>query len=370
MDIKHSITMGCLVAASGTMVLGQLLTYDSRNEPAPHVFDWNDVYETVSIWGAERTFVNGGFIGGLFTRDTSSGTITAGQIGGVFAADSSSLLFLGVKTDYISAQDRARVDLYGCQQSDRGQVLSGGDAVVRIFGGSFDRVYSWFEQGRIEVSGASRIRWLAANTGGLVMMKGGEIQELVAARTGISVLDGGVVLDTAEAIEASTMVIAGGTPPPIVRLFDNAQLIILHDGDGTPERLALGPSDLEQLDGGLLGKDLTIKLDGYWRNFRVLAANNRNLPPIWSGQIEILAIRDSMRASSTIEGHLLLAFQAPRDEVLQIESSPDLRDWKPLKDAFPGDSTIHVEVVKRVFERPCFFRLRRGSKTELDEEPV
>jgi hypothetical protein len=362
MNKPFIFAIASVIAATGATGLGQPSIYDSRNEPAPHVFDWNDVYESVSIWDAERFTANGGFIGGLYTGGTATGTITAGQIGGVFAADDSSLLVLGVNTDYISAQGRATVDLYGGLQSDRGQVLAGGDAVIRIFGGSYDRVYSWFEQGRIEVMGTPRIRSLAANADGVVIQKGGEVHEMVAARTGILVLDDGVVLDDAAAIEDSTIVIAGGTPPPKVRLFDHTRLIILHEGDGNPAYLVYGPSDLDQLDGNFAGKDLTISLDGSWREFRVAGWINSDLQPRWSGRIEIVEIRDAISVFSTRGGSIALAFRAPGDEMLQMEFSHDLKNWKPLRDAIPGDWKIHVEVVKRGVDDTGFFRLRKWSK--------
>ena len=140
-------------------------------------------------------------------------------------------------------------------------------------------------------------------------------------------------------------------------------MIILHKGDASPDYVVYGPSDLDEPIGNWAGKDLTVIMDGgFLREFRVLGWTNMLYPPAWSGRIEIVGIRDSIRAFDLGDGSMMMAFRTPGDEMLQMEFSLDLENWKPFKNPFPGDWNIHVEVVKRGLEKSCFFRLRKWPK--------
>lgn len=348
-----------LIVVMGLPTLAQIRDYDSRTNLAPHVFDWDDAYERVSIRDGEGFQISGGFMGGLHVLDSASGMITAGDIRGIHSRGVSSLLVLGVATEYINAQDQARIDIYGCEQPVNGQILAGGNALIRIFGGNCGRVYSWSDGGRVEVFGRPLIQSLNANSTGVVLQNGGETYELAAARTGISVLDDGVVRNRMSAIEQSTLVIAGGNPPPEIRMFDDSRLIILEDQVGGPDYAAYRASDFDE-EGS---KEFTVMLDGFFRSFRVSGPDSKTFR--WRGIVEVARIGHGMKVFKVGVDSMMVAFRAPGDQVLQMEFSRDLTFWQPWKSAILGDWKIHVDVIRTGDVASClFFRLRKWSKPD------
>lgn len=186
----------------------------------------------------------------------------------------------------------------------------------------------------------------------------------MAANTGVSVLNNGVVWEDMSAIENSTLVIAGGTPPAKVRLFDNSRLLILRQSDEATDYQVYGPSDLDEPIGNYAGKELRVTLDGgFVRAFQVLGWANKNLGPTWKGTVEIVRVRDELQAFTTRSGAIIFAFKAPGNQVLQLESSANLKNWNPHGSAFLGDGNTKVEVIRMSEGDNRFFRLRKFARS-------
>jgi hypothetical protein len=367
-NMKNALSIASIVLFAGLPVLAQVRTYDSRVEPPPHVFNWEDVYTEVGIWESAHADFNGGFLGSVSIRDSATATFTAGNVGSLEAREDASVLVLGVNADRIATRDRANIDLYGGEQSSLGQVLAGGEGAIRIYGGQYGWVLPWPGMGgRVEVFGGF-IRTLSSVSQGVVVMSGGEADRLDASgEGGVSVLDSGTVWTIMSAgQEAATLVIAGGYPAPDIRLFGDARLIVLNTGGADSDYVAYGLPDFDQPGAStdFAGKEFIVQLGDGYKDLVVSAwSNTNNLSDnVWRGRLELVRIRDDIRAFGLAGGSMLLAFLAPVNQVLQWESSKDLASWQPWKAAFPGDGNTHVEVVNAVKEDRLFFRIRMWPK--------
>jgi hypothetical protein len=355
--MNKALSIAYFVFFGGLPVLAQEGTYDSRLEPPPHVFTWEDVYTEVGIWESAHADFNGGFLGSVSIRDSAS----------LEAREDASVLVLGVKTDRIATRDRANIDMYGGEQSSLGQVLAGGEGAIRIYGGHYGWVLPWPGLGgRVEVFGGF-INTLSSVSQGVVVMSGGEADRLDASgEAGVSVLDSGTVWTIMSAGEEATLVIAGGYPAPDIRLFGGARLIVLHTGGVGSDYVAYGLADFDQPGAStdFAGKAFNLLLDDGYKDFVVSAWSNTNYlsDNVWRGRLELVRIRDDIRAFGLAGGSMLMAFLAPVDQVLQWEFSKDLASWQPWKAAFPGDGNTHVEVVNTVKEGRLFFRIRMWLK--------
>ncbi len=109
---------------------------------------------------------------------------------------------------------------------------------------------------------------------------------------------------------------------------------------------------------------MAVLLDDGYKGFVVSAWSNTNYlsDNVWPGRMEIVRVRNDIRAFGLAGGSMLMAFLAPVDQVLQWEFSKDLASWQPWKAAFPGDGNTHVEVVNTVKEGRLFFRIRMWPK--------
>jgi hypothetical protein len=366
-SMKNALSIAYFVLFGGLPALAQHTTYDSRLEPPPHVFTWEDVYSEVGIWESAHADFNGGFLGSVSIRDSAIAKITAGNMGSLEAREDASVLVLGVGTDRIATRDRANIDLYGGEQSSLGQVLAGGEGAIRIYGGHYGWVLSWPGlDGRVEVFGGF-IQTLSSVSQGVVVMSGGEADRLDAGgEAGVSVLDSGTVRTIMSAGVDATLVIAGGYPAPDVRLFGNARLIVLQTGGVGSDYVAYSLADFDQPGAStdFAGRELNVLLDDGYKDFVVSAWSNTNYlsDNVWRGRMELVRVRNDIRAFGLAGGSMLMAFLAPVDQVLQWEFSKDLASWQPWKAAFPGDGNTHVEVVKTVKEDRLFFRIRMWPK--------
>jgi hypothetical protein len=345
--MKTALAIACLIVFEGVSAPAQLKIYDSRIEPPPHIFSWEDAYDYVDIWGSAQVDINGGFLTYVKFWDSSTGTITDGNMSALSASDNVSLLVLGVDCETISARDRGRIDLYGCKQSSLGQVWTIEDGIIRVFGGNYGWVQSMADnEGRVEVSGGASIKTLSSSSKGVVFQRGAEVERFDASSAGVSVLDDGEVLNLMSAGESSTLVLAGGYPAPDIRLFGDARLLILHTDDARSDYMSYQVSDFDMpgANTNSAGKDLTVALDDGYKNFLVSAWTNAEYlsDNLWKGRMELVKIGNDLKAFGLNGEAMLVAFRAPGDEVFQIECSTNLVTWQPWKSAFPGDWNVHV----------------------------
>jgi hypothetical protein len=283
------------------------------------------------------------------------------------ARDDASLLVLGVDCEIISARDRGRIDLYGCEQSSSGQVWTIEDGIIRVFGGNYGWVQSMADDdGRVEVSGGASIKTLSSSSQGMVFQRGAKVDRFDASGSGVSVLDDGEVFDLMSASESSTLVLAGGYPASDIRLFGDARLLILHTDDARPDYMSYQLSDFDMpgANANCAGKDLTVALDGGYKNFLVSAWTNTEYlsDNLWRGRMELVKIGNDLKAFRLNGEAMLVAFRAPGNEVIQIECSTNLVTWQPWKSAFPGDWNVHVEGLRTRKESQLFLRLRKWPK--------
>jgi hypothetical protein len=365
--MKKAAAIVCFVLFGARPLLAQLSTYDSRLEPPPHLFTWEDAYAGVGIWESAHADINGGFLGSLNIRDRATATITAGDLSSLEAREDAQVLVLGVKADRIANRDRANIDLYGGEQSFLGQVLAGGTGVIRIHGGHYGWVMPWAGlAGRIEVNGGV-IDALSSFATGELVMNGGEVDRLDAGEGGLAVLDSGTVRRIMSAGgEEATLVIAGGYPAEDIRLSGGARLIVLHSGGVEPDYVAYRLTDFDVAGAStdFAGKEVSVYLDDGNKGFKASAWGNTNYlsQNVWRGRMELVRVRDGLQAFGLAGGKMLIGFLAPGDQVLQLECSKDLVAWQPWKAAFPGDGYVHAEVFKAGTENRLFFRLRKLPK--------
>ena len=374
-DLKlHSFSCGNMKAIPAILCLTLLgpfsivaqnnTTYDSRIEPPPHVFTWESTYDHVGIWESAHAEINGGFLGSVNIRDTATATITAGQMSSLEAREDASVQVWGVNADRIATRDRAIMDLHGGNQSAWGQVLAGG-GLIRIFGGDYGWVLSWPGlTGRLEVYGGD-IDTLSSIAGGTVLMRGGAADRLDAG--GVSVLDSGTVRNIMSADGDATLVIAGGFPASDIRLFDRSRLIVLHTSGAPTNHVVYRLADFVSpgASPSFAGKAVNLLLDEGYKGFLVSAWRDTNFlsDSIWRGQMELIRVGADIRAVRLGDGEMLMAFLAPNDKVVQMETSGDLLSWQPWKSQFTGDGNTHVEVVTIVPGTNSFFRLRMWPKS-------
>jgi hypothetical protein len=365
--MNTALTIICLIVFGSFPALAQLKVYDSRIEPPPHAFTWEDAYEYVDIWGSAQVDINGGFLTYVKLWDSSTGTITDGHLSALSANDNASLLVLGVDCEFISAWNRGRIDLYGCEQSGFGQVWTIEDGVIRVFGGNYGWVQSMADNdGRVEVSGNASIKTLSSSSQGMVFQRGAKVDRFGASGLGVSVLDDGEVFDLMSAGGSSTLVLAGGYPASDIRLFGDSRLLILHTDDARPDYMSyqLPDFDIPGAGADFAGKNLNVSLDGSYKNFLVSAWTNTEYlsDNLWRGRMELVKIGNNLTAFRLNGEAMLVAFRAPGDEVIQIECSTNLVTWQPWKSAFPGDWNVHVEGLRTRKESQLFLRLRKWPK--------
>jgi hypothetical protein len=197
----------------------------------------------------------------------------------------------------------------------------------------------------------------------MVIQKGGEVQQLTASGMGVSVMDHGVVLDSMSAGGSSTLVLAGGYPASDIGLSEDARLMILHTTDADPDYVSyqLADFDLPGANTNSAGKNLTVALDGGYKNFLVSVWTNTEYLShnVWRGRVELVKIGNNLNAFRLNGETMMMAFLAPGDEVVQMESSTNLVTWQPGKAAFPGDWNVHTEAVRMNEVNQLFFRLRK-----------
>ncbi|MGE9269694.1 MAG: hypothetical protein ACQKBU_02740 [Verrucomicrobiales bacterium] len=333
--------------------------YDSRVEPGPHELTWLDAYERVEIYEDHELRIDGGFVEYLQMEGVSRGVIDSGQLQSISVRDESVLQVLRGEIGYINARDKSVVDLYAVEQDGSEQVLSGGEAIIRLFGGNYGRVYTWSDGGRIEVRGNAKIDYLTAHSGGVILQRNGVVAETNASSTGIVVLDDGSVTKAMVCGGRSTTVIAGGYPSEEIRMFDDSTLLVLHDDRRFPGVQTLRLEDFE--DDGYLwqyaGKELSIGLDSGYQQFRISAWKEGH--GSWTGEVNLIQVEEGHHVRRLPDSNSALVFFRPEGgTVVQIEESPDMIHWNDVGDSIVGDWNIHVDVVAQGFGARGFTRLR------------
>jgi hypothetical protein len=361
-------TMACWLVLQPGKANSQILNYDSRTEPAPHSFDWNDHYDTVQIHDDDFFEFNGGFASNLNLYETASGIVYQGVLNYIQTQDRSSLKVFNVNSVYIRASGESLIDLYNTTLS--GDAQAGDSAQLRIHGGTFSRIYTWWSGGRIELDGNPIAGEVTACSGGIVRQNGANISSLSCAYGGLAILDQGTVNDFMTASYDSTLVIAGGVPPgENLRLFDSARVLVFHSGavlhgmtvNDKRRKLVLADFDGTGINNNFAGIQSFLMLDGYGRS--VVFSAWKNAGEEWSGSVELIRIDDELHLEILPNsGAALLAYRAPGTEVVQAEYSDDLISWIPIGEAIVGDWNIHTQVSRLGSERARYFRLRKWLK--------
>ena len=359
---------GCFSVCGTLAVFAQSVIYDSHVEPPPHVFGWTNRYDAVEFWEDARAEIDGGFLGSVRFNESSSGRISSGQFTALKAIDDASVLVLSVTCELITARHRAKIDVYGAEQTIFGDVWAMEDGVIRLFGGSFGEVYSLAKgEGRIEVAGGAHVKNLSSSIRALAIQRGGETERFDATASGISLLSEGAVTGLMSASETGTIILAGGEPAADIRLFENGRLMILHTEDSRPEHESYALPDFDEPGAtpNFAGKNLSVNLNGEFRDLVVSVWSSDFLEHLtWNGRVELLKLNYNLKMVAVNEENILVAFQASVDEILQFEMSTDLASWESMGAPFPGNGKVRAELVRRKDRGQLFFRLRRWPKPQ------
>ena len=361
-------SVGWLWLAGAGWLSGQLLDYDSRTEPGPHEFGWEDRYGTVAIYGDAEFRISGGFFGGLGLYGSARGVVWQGDFGSIGTRDNSSLLVFDAVVPYLSVSGQSYVEVYHASGPRWNQAIAAAGSLLRLRGGHFDRVYTWPPPGgRIELGPNADAGEVTAHDGGVILQRGGRSESVSAASTGVAVLDGGQATSFMTASDESTMVIAGGVPPSEnIRLFGRARVFIFHDmlavngTQRTETRLEIRGAEFDEPGYNEFFDGLRVfaSLDGMGASM-VLSAWNR-AGEEWSGSVVGVRIQAGLHLEVLDAARTaLLAFRVQSSEAAQIESSSDLQTWRQIGEPVVGTGGVHVEVAPMQGAEAQYFRLRR-----------
>jgi len=213
--------------------------YDSRDQVGPHQFDWNSVYDRVEIYEEESFTISGGFIEYFKATDDTVGSVNYGFIDYLNARDRAIIDVFHVESGYIAAREESIMKIYSASQPSYGQIQASDNGVMRLFGGSFGRVYTWPNGGRIELLEGNIWNSFTIHSSGVGFQRGGAIDEVSVTSNGIAVLDEGSVSGVAFVNGSGTLILSGAQPPEEIRLFDSGCVLILHDDTRYPSRFEL-----------------------------------------------------------------------------------------------------------------------------------
>ena len=308
----------------------------------------------------------GGFASNLNLYGSSSGAVHQALIDSVVTRNDSKLTIYGIRTKYIRAAGNSRLEVYGTTASGNPEAQAGDAATLLLHGGTFGRVYTWWEGGRIELNGNPTAGEITAHSGGIVRQGGGAVDSLSCAASGVAILDKGTVNSFMTASNDSTLVLAGGVPPQNnIRLFNNARAIVFHDSASVngmmvkAKRLSLKLADFNGTgyNSNFAGLRGFYMMDGYGQPVDFSAWNIQGEE--WSGTLDLIRVDEGLTLEMLPDSDIaLLAFRSVGAEVVQLEVSDDLKSWSALGSAIM-DGEIHTEIVRIGSNNSRYFRLRK-----------
>lgn len=340
-------------------------TYDTRIQSSPHLFTWDDAYPRVEAYGDHTLTFDGCNIEYLSTSQTSSALINQGIIDTISARDFSRIQINNLRSNYIAARDHSVINLMHTIQEGSGQVQASEQGLLRIHGGTYGRAYTWVKDGRIEVVGQANIQRVTANTGGIVHLRAGKIIEASVSSTGVTIYDQGEISSYISANQQGLFILAGGSPPEDIRLFDQANLLVFQSQSSALSRNkpTWTLADLSQpgQNTNFNSQPIIISTDSGYKTLQLAAWNHGESQ--WAGECRLINLTNSLTlVTSPKNGISIIAFQAHPTQIVQLESSPDLKNWTSLGPPIVQSSEIHTEVIRSASTR--YFRKKTWLLSE------